>query len=359
MRIATTREQNHTNEGRRGCERIPGGLLLLVVVCLLSSAGNAQDTSPKPASSSDQTQQVPATVASPTAPPATATSPTTAPTESAPVSTASSTATVTVEDRSSASWTMLTDAMGDVKHPQTRIQALAALGMLRTPRSEKLITDAMADSDVDVRTAAALAAGQTKDRNLTTALRNLLDDKEPQVAFVAATTLWKMNDRSGEDILMAVVNGERSAGPTMIHGTAHKISKDIHDPARLARLGALQGASILLGPFGFGITAYEYVRQNGGDLSRVSAIEQVSQERTEPIHKELLAALTDKDPTVRAAAAKALVDYHDKATSMAIYALFTDAKDPVRLTSAAAYLRTTGTPGPSSPTPVRAAKARH
>jgi HEAT repeat protein len=53
---------------------------------------------------------------------------------------------------------------------------------------------------------------------------------------------------------------------------------------------------------------------------------------------------------VRAAAAKALMEYHDKGTSMAVYALLADNKQPVRLTAAAAYLRTTGTPGPS---PVR------
>ena len=201
------------------------------------------------------------------------------------------------------------------------------------------------DPDLDVRTAAALAAGQTRDRNLTTPLRNLLDDKEPQVAFTAAMTLWKMNDKSGEDILVAVVDGDRSAGPTLMHGTEHKINKELHDPAAMAKMGALQGASMLLGPFGFGITAFEYIHQSGGDLSRVSAIEEIAQERTEPIHKELVAALGDKDQAVRAAAAKALVDYHDKATSMAVYALLADSKQPVRLTAAAAYLRTMGTPG--------------
>jgi HEAT repeat protein len=243
-------------------------------------------------------------------------------------------------------WRLLTDAMADTKHPQTQIQALAALGLLGSPRSEKMIADAMADSDLDVRTAAVLSAGQTKDRNLTTNVRNLLDDKEPQVAFTAATTLWKMGDRSGEDILMSVVDGERSANATMMHGTEHKIGKDLHDPAMLAKLGALQGASMMLGPFGFGITAFEYMHQSGGDLARVSAIEQISQERTEPIHQELIAALTDKDQTVRAAAAKALVDSRDKTTSAAVYALLIDPKQPVRLTAAAAYLRTVGTPGP-------------
>ena len=265
--------------------------------------------------------------------------------------------TATSAERTDQAWLILTDAAGDMKRiTQTRIQALAALSLLRCPRSAKMITDAMTDPDVDIRTAAALAAGQTGDPNLTTNLRNLLDDKEPQVAFTAAMTLWKMGDKSGEDILMAVVDGERSAGPTMVHGTEHKIDKDLHDPAMLAKLGVMQGASMFLGPFGYGITAFEFIHQSGGDLTRVAAIEQISQEKTDPIHKELLAALGDKDPAVRAAAAKALADYHDKATSMAIYALFADKKYPVRLTAAAAYLRTTGIPGPLLPAIARGAR---
>jgi hypothetical protein len=252
----------------------------------------------------------------------------------------------TVEERSRTAWGMLSDAMGDTKHVQTRIYGLAALGLLRNARSEKMITDAMGDPDVDVRTAAVLAAGETKDRNLTTPLRNMLDDKEPQVDFAAAMTLWKMGDKSGEDILMSVVDGDRSATPSMMHGTGHKLNRDLHDPAKMAKLGAIQGAYLLLGPFGFGITAFEFIHQSGGDLSRVSAIEQISQERIEPVHKELITALGDKDLTVRAAAAKALMAYHDDATQKAVYALLADPKQPVRLTAAAAYLRTTGVPGP-------------
>jgi HEAT repeat protein len=257
--------------------------------------------------------------------------------------------------RADTAWTMLSDAAADGKRPQTRIQALAALGMLRTRRSEKLIEAAMQDDDLDVRTAAALAAGQSGDRNLTTPLRNLLDDKEPQVVFTAAMTLWKMNDRSGEDILMAVADGDRSTNPSMMHGTAHKIDKDLHQPAKLAKLGAMQGAAMLLGPFGFGITAYNFIHQSGGDLARASAIEAIAQQRTPPIHKELIDALQDKDPAVRAAAAKGLVDYRDYPTSMAIYGLFVDPKNPVRLTAAAAYLRTTGTPGPNATAAAKAA----
>ena len=254
----------------------------------------------------------------------------------------------TPAQRADRAWSMLTEAANDAKHPQTRIQALAALGMLRTPHAATLITAAMQDPDLDERTAAALAAGQSGDRNLTTPLRTLLDDPEPQVVFAAAMTLWKMNDRSGEDVLMAVADGERSANPTLVHGTKHKIDSTLHDPGKMAKLGATQGASMLLGPFGFGITAFNFIHQSGGDLARASAIDAIAQEHTPPVHQELLAALADKDPAVRAAAAKGLVDYRDPTTSAAVYALFVDPKNPVRLTAAAAYLRTTGTPGPSA-----------
>jgi HEAT repeat protein len=237
---------------------------------------------------------------------------------------------------------MLTEAAEDAKHADLRIQALAALGTLGADsRGEKMIVAAMKDPDVDVRTAAVLAAGQTRSRDLTTDIRALLDDREPQVAFAAATTLWKMNDRSGEDILVAVVNGDRSANPKLMNGTMHKVNREVHNPASLARLGALQGASMLLGPFGFGITAFEYMRKNGGDNARVSAIEQLSQEKTAPIRDELIAALTDKDPAVRAAAAIALGSYRERSVPNALLPVFDDTKAPVRLTAAAAYIRVT------------------
>jgi hypothetical protein len=241
-------------------------------------------------------------------------------------------------------WSLLTSAMsGDPKHSQPRIQALAALGFIgSSPRAAKMITDAMKDPDLDVRTAAVLATLPSKNREFIMPLRVLLDDHEPQVAVAAASTLWKMGDRSGEDILAAVADGERKASAGLIDSTRHTVTEDLHNPSTLARIGALQGASLLLGPFGFGITAYEYIHKNGGESARPLAIELLAQEKTKPIHDELVAALGDKDLGVRAAAAKALSDYHDKATSAAIANLLYDPKQPVRLTAAAAYLRSAG-----------------
>jgi hypothetical protein len=246
-------------------------------------------------------------------------------------------------------WLTLTNALADVKHLQNRIQALAALGtMSSNARAEKMIVNALGDTELDIRTAAILAAGQLKTRSVATSLRAKLDDKEPQVAFAAAITLSKMNDRSGEDILTAVVDGERKASASLMNSTMHTMNKDFHDPSAVAKMGALQGASMLLGPFGFGITAYEYMRKNGGESARVTAIDELAKLKTEPIHKSLIAALGDKDPAVRAAAAKALGEYHDKLTSDALLGLFADPKLPVRLTAAAAYIRSSGGSSPKS-----------
>ena len=38
------------------------------------------------------------------------------------------------------------------------------------------------------------------------------------------------------------------------------------------------------------------MHQGGGNLARASAIEQISQEKIEPVHKEVLDALGDKGP---------------------------------------------------------------
>ena len=252
----------------------------------------------------------------------------------------------TVAENTSEAWETLTTALNDPKHSDVRIQALAALGTLgNNARAENLITATMKDPDFDVRTASILAAGQTKNRNLTTPIRNMLNDNEPQVAFTAATTLWKMNDHSGEDILVAVVNGDRKATAGLKDSTRHTISKDLHSPSTLARIAALQGASLLLGPFGFGVGAYEYMHKNGVDTSRATAVELISEEKINPMRSTLIDALNDKDPAVRAAAAKALgTTYHDKEVSDALLPVFDDKKKPVRLTAAAAYINATSPP---------------
>jgi len=250
------------------------------------------------------------------------------------------------------SWQLLSDAVHDDKHVDLQIQALGALGTLGTSsKAAELITDAFSAKDVDTRTAAVLAAGQTGNHALDGHLREALNAPEPQVAFAAATTLWKMGDHSGEDLLLAVVDGDRKASAPLVGGSMHQASREMHNPASMAKLGAETGASLLLGPFGFGVTAYEYIKKNGGDTARVQAVEDIAQIHLPEARATLEAALEDKDPTVRAAAAKAMRSYHDEKAQHSLAQLYFDTKKPVQFSGAAAYLVSAGAVAMPAPSP--------
>jgi len=237
-------------------------------------------------------------------------------------------------------WSMLASSAAPDKSQNDRIQALAALGTMGAdPRAEHIIGDAIVGKDMDVRTAAILAADKSKNPQLITRLRAALDDPDPQVAYAAATTLWKMHDSSGEDLLLAVAAGDARDKLGMIKAEKHKAAKELHSPGALVRIGIVQGSGFFLGPFGFGVKAIDYIHKNGGDPGRAAAVDMLAEEHNETVHEALVDALADKDFAVRAAAAKGLGDWHGNDTAEKLRPLFDDDKLAVRLTAAAAYIR--------------------
>jgi HEAT repeat protein len=253
---------------------------------------------------------------------------------------AASTPALASQSTSQRAWSLLEDTVAPAQHTEQRIQALAALGTMGSnDHAEHLIATALHDKDLDIRTAAVLAAGETKNPRLFPDLRKSLDDAEPRVAYTAAVTLWKMHDHIGEDLLMAVANGERRANATLFRGARHDAARTLHSPTALATIGAQESAGLLFGPFGIGIAAIEYARKNGGDEARAVAIDLLAEQHTPAIHDELVDALEDKDPIVRAAATKALGKWPGAATAKTVLPLLDDPKLPVRLTAAATYLR--------------------
>lgn len=267
--------------------------------------------------------------------------PTPASSQSGPAPAAAAAATVeTPAETLDRCWQALTDSVQDAKHTESRTQALSALSDLGSnPRAGGLIAAAMKDPDLDVRSAAILAAGKTKARALAEPVRKLLDDPEPQVVFIAATTLWKQFDnRSGEDVLAAIAAGDRKANPTLIHGAEHDMSRTMHSPSALAKIGIETGAGMVLGPFGFSVGAVEYARKNGSDSARVQAIDLLAGERTEGLREQMRSVLDDNDPGVRAAAVKVLGSFRRPQDARDIAPLLDDSKLPVRLAAAAAYI---------------------
>jgi HEAT repeat protein len=292
-------------------------LKILLAISLWATSALAQEN-PRPAAVGNGSQSVSASAAS----------------------TVAQTAAETPAEAIKRCWQSLTDSVQDAKHTETRTQALNALSSLGwSARADGLIATAMKDPNLDVRTAAILAAGKTKSHSLIEPVRRLLDDAEPQVVFAAATTLWKQfADKSGEDILAAIAAGDRKANPSLIHGAEHDISRTLHSPSALEKIGLVTGAGLVLGPFGFSISAVEYARNNGGDSARIQAIDLLAEDKTEGVRDQMKSALDDKDPGVRAAAVRVLGNFHRSHDSKAIATLLTDPKLPVRLAAAAAYI---------------------
>jgi HEAT repeat protein len=236
-------------------------------------------------------------------------------------------------------WSQINTAL-DAKSVDTQLQAIAALGLMgNSPKAFTLLSARFDNKEVDVRVASIVAAGETKNPNFTTALRSLLDDAEPQVALAAASTLWKMNDHSGEDVLVAIARGERKAEGGFFTTGMHHANRTLHNPLALAKLGAIQATSILLPPVGIGLGAFHYMKGEGGLSPRVVALEQFAQDHTDFVRSELIAATTDKDTGIRLAAAEELAKYRGPEVVKALGNLFGDSKPAVRLIACGSYIR--------------------
>jgi hypothetical protein len=237
-------------------------------------------------------------------------------------------------------WQMLETAVSSEK-PQNRIDGLTAIGTLKgSTHTEGILRKALGDTDKDVRVAAVVACANLRDHALIPDLRNALDDRAAEVSFASAVALWKLNDRSGENILYSVLAGERKASSGFLSSGLHQANKDLHNPSTLAMIGAQQGAYAMLGPFGIGLDAYKIMRKgNTANSARVLAVNLLADEPTQQTKEELIAALKDKDYFVRGASAKALGNFHGKDVSTALLESFGDQKTAVRYVAAAAYIR--------------------
>jgi hypothetical protein len=316
-------------------------LLALVAGSLLLRPALAQDAPPPPRQPSQPVQQP---SVQPASPPASQVTPEPGAAEVPPPPPAArdnaAPAGQSFEPNGIRAWSLLTGAAGPGRPAHDRIEALAALGTMgNDDRAARLIEEGFTAKDYDVRVAAVLAAGLTKNPKLIPPLQRVLDDDNAQVAYTAALTLWKMHDTSGQDLLTAVALGDRKAKPGLVKSEKHKAAKDLHSPKTMSMIAVTQGSGYFLGPFGVGLKAIEVVDKNSGAPARAAAIDQLAKQHSDQVHEVLVEDLTDPEPAVRAAAAKGLGRWQDENTQRLVSPMFGDNKLAVRLTAAAAFLR--------------------
>ncbi len=240
-------------------------------------------------------------------------------------------------------WSQLQDGIS-AKSGETRVATLSALSLLGgTPKAETMVRDAMHDANLDVRLAALVAAGQMERDHphgvFHADLEKFLDSDDPKLSFTAAATLWTLHDDSGEDVLTATAEGERSSDYSFLKRSEINANRTLHSPEALAKIAVVQSLDILVPPVGMGMGAYGYLRGAPGVSPQITAIEQLAKIHTPAVEKALVVATTTKEAGARIAAAEALANFPGQPARDALYPLMSDEKSQVRLTASAAYLR--------------------
>jgi HEAT repeat protein len=306
------------------------GIVVLSALCVWARGAQQQSASPPPAAAQPKPGSVAA--AAPAKPGAAPSSASAVSPDAAALSPAAATR---------KAWKCLNDGLAE-KNYDRRAQTIAALGTIGLRRnSVSLIEAGLKDKDSPVRQAAAEVLGTIKCRGSIPKLLVALDDSSAVVRFAAAQALWTMGDRSGQDLFMGVLDGDRKASTGLVRGGLQQLHEELHDPKALAELGSEQAAGAFLGPAGFGVTAAVELAKDKAAPARATSARLLANDTSDSARDVLREALQDRSWIVRAAAAEAL-GVHGSLNDVATLApLLDDPQKEVRYRAAAAIIRVT------------------
>lgn len=204
-------------------------------------------------------------------------------------------------------WDVLQKGLQDSNPEKRRMTAVALAGAGTNPQALQMLYDAMTkDKDPEVRQAAAGSLGEMKARVAIPKLKAAMDS-DPEVSFVAARSLWLMGDRSGRDLIEEVATGQQKKTTGMVSQAKLEASRRLHDPNGLAKMGALEAAGALMGPFSIGLKLATEFAKDAGAQGRLLAITLLLQQCDAESAASIETAFeNDKNETVRAGAARAL-----------------------------------------------------
>lgn len=239
-------------------------------------------------------------------------------------------------------WTMLDAAVASDKL-QTRSDAFSAISILQSnPHAVARMITGLDDKDEGIRTLVANSLGGMKSPAAIPALRKAMNDPSPVVSFAAAKALWRLGDRSGREMFYEVMAGERKTQPGFVKSHVNQVKKDVHDPKTLALIGINQASGQFLGPFSMGISMLEEYAKNTSSPVQALCANLLAQDDTPDTIEQLSLALDNDNWTVRAAAAKALANMHDRRVIAKLDEMMSSDKEPAaRLAGAAAIVKLT------------------
>jgi HEAT repeat protein len=253
-------------------------------------------------------------------------------------------ATTPAETPTAQAWEVLTAGTNN-RNALRRAEAVSALGTAGSGRRiVRLVEHALDDSDPSIRELAAKTLGEMRARSSIPELTKALNDESLDVSFAAAKSLWSMGNRSGREVFLQVLSGEKnSSGGVMKSGLLKNefeaTRKKFDDPKSLAVMGAKEAATSLFGPAGWGIKIMEEFTQDRSASARATSAILLGPDATLDTLRQLQDALNDKNWIVRAAAAQALGASRHREQVPILQPLLEDSKPAVRCMAAAAIVR--------------------
>jgi len=238
---------------------------------------------------------------------------------------------------------LLNDSLMD-KNPDTRKQAVQALSLAGT-REPYLsqVKSMLDDKDVEVRLATITSLVDLKNKNTIDDLKKALNDDVPEVSFAAAKALWTLKDPAGRDALVAVLSGETKTGSGFLTKQKREALRMFQTPKTLFTFALIQGIGMAPVPgIGQGVSSLQGILADPSVSGRAATALLLSGDKSPDVLHALLDALSDRDASVRAAAAHALALRNDPALKMDLEPLMGDKKEAVRLRAAAGWLRLDG-----------------
>jgi HEAT repeat protein len=201
------------------------------------------------------------------------------------------------------------------------------------PKGRMWAEHALADKNVDVRSAAAAALGQIASPASIPSLQAALKDHEPAVVLAAAQSLYSMGDPSAFGVFESIVRGQQIATDNFIKSQL----KTLKDRKTVMWMGIEEGAGFV--PYaGFAVWLVETLSKDPAGLARAEAVRKLAKDTSRESAEALLEGTCDKTWQVRAASASATAARNDPALLPAVVRLLNDQNDVVRFSAAAAVL---------------------
>jgi len=243
-----------------------------------------------------------------------------------------------------AAWAAIDQGLhsGDLDHRRQAVIALSTIDGSNQEAVRRLTDTLKNDKSPRVRQEAALALGQMKAATAIPALKNALEDTT-EVAFAAAKSLMDLGDKAGQDMLIAVLSGERKDTPGIITNARREAEKKLKHPEGLFLMGAEDATGAMFGPAAMGFEAVKDTAElhGKGTPGRAAAAAYLAKDPDSYAVTLLEWALGDDSSFVRVEAAKGLGKRGNAGSVAKLVPLLQDRKNSVRTMAAASIIRLT------------------